>query len=92
MYIAKDEIESLIKDGDKVLDIGSWNDVFPRADVMIDVNPYETRKNQYPDEKEYFSKETWLQSDINKMETWENFSDKEFDFVTNFNESKARFR
>jgi len=81
MYIAKDEIESLIKDGDKVLDIGSWNDVFPRADVMIDVNPYETRKNQYPDEKEYFSKETWLQSDINKMETWENFADKEFDFV-----------
>lgn len=81
MYIPKKEIESRIKTGDKVLDIGSWNDVFPRANVIIDVNPYETRKNKYPDEKEHFTKDTWILSDVNKMETWARFADKEFDFV-----------
>jgi len=81
MYISRNEIGDRIKAGEKVLDIGSWNDVFPRANVIIDINPYETRKNKYPDEKEHFSKETWLQSDVNKMDTWARFSDKEFDFV-----------
>jgi SAM-dependent methyltransferase len=81
MYIPKSEIEKVIGPTDKVLDIGSWNDVFPRADVVIDVNPFETRKNFHPDQGEHFSKATWLLADVNKAETWANFRAKEFDFV-----------
>lgn len=81
MYIPKAQIENRLKEGDRVLDIGSWNDVFPRANVIIDVNPYETRKNKFPDQKEYFTRDSWLRSDVNKMETWAKFKDKEFDFA-----------
>jgi SAM-dependent methyltransferase len=81
MYIPKTEIEKVISPTDKVLDIGSWNDVFPRADVIVDVNPYETRKNALSDEREHFSKETWLLADVNRAGTWAKFRDKEFDFV-----------
>lgn len=69
MYIQKSEILNRIKPGEKVLDIGSWNDVFPRANVVIDLNPYETRKNFYPDHEECFSKDTWYIADINKLQT-----------------------
>lgn len=81
MYVPKGEIEKKVGPDDKVLDIGSWNEVFPRASVIIDVNPYETRKSFYPDEKEHFSKATWLQADVNMADTWAKFKDKEFDFV-----------
>lgn len=81
MYIPKAQIENRLKEGDRVLDIGSWNDVFPRANVIIDVNPYETRKNKFPDQREYFTRDSWLQSDVNKIETWAKFKDKEFDFA-----------
>jgi SAM-dependent methyltransferase len=81
MYTAKEEIESHIEPTHNVLDLGSWNDVFPRANFIIDVNPYETRKNRYSGEREHFTRDTWLQADVNKIETWNRFKDHEFDFV-----------
>lgn len=70
-----------IKPGDRVLDIGAWNKVLPRADVVIDLNPYETRTIQFPEEKERFTRETWIQGDVHSRELWARFGDKEFEFV-----------
>lgn len=81
MYADKSLIEDRLLETDLVLDLGSWNDIFPRANVIIDVNPYETRKNRYPDDEEMFTRNSWFQSDINLIETWEKFKDKQFDFV-----------
>jgi hypothetical protein len=70
-----------IDPGDKVLDAGAWNDVIPRADAVIDINPYETRTNRFPDQREHFSKDTWIQDDLNLPEAWSRFRDGEFDFA-----------
>lgn len=80
MYLNKEQLESHLDSGDNVLDIGSWNDVFPRANWIIDINPYESRRN-HTDSNECFDKSTWLQSDINDRGVWERFGDKEFDFA-----------
>lgn len=70
-----------IRPGDKVLDVGGWNDVIPRANAVIDLNPFATRINRFPDERECFSKETWVQGDLNLPEAWARFRDREFDFA-----------
>lgn len=81
MQIDRNEVIKRIEPHWKVLDIGSWEDVFPRANVVLDVCPYETRKNKYPLEKECFDKNSWIIGDVNQLETWSQFKDKEFDFV-----------
>ncbi len=80
---------------DKVLDIGGWARPFNRANYVIDAEPYETR-SYFSDprlasvrgwyapaqggEREWFTKETWIQRDICAREPFP-FADKEIDFV-----------
>jgi SAM-dependent methyltransferase len=76
-----------IKLNDLVLDVGGWACPFNRANWVIDAESYETRgfyeKIGLPKyqggEKEYFSKETWIQRDICDKKPWP-FKDKFFDF------------
>lgn len=82
MDIERKRVMGRIKPGDKVLDIGSWNDVFPRADVVIDLNPYETRKlSTKKGGKEHFTKDSWIIGDISNSEVWSNFQDNEIDYA-----------
>ncbi|NJD76622.1 MAG: hypothetical protein FIB08_05925 [Candidatus Methanoperedens sp.] len=81
MQIDRNEVLKRIKPNDKVLDIGSWEEVFPRANVIIDLNPYETRKIKYRDEPENFTKDTWIYGDVCDTIVWSIFKDKEFDFA-----------
>ncbi len=76
------KILSMIKEGDKVLDIGGWAGTLNRATHVIDIFPYETRikKHQIKETKEYYSKKTWIQRDVCDREPLP-FPDKFFDFV-----------
>lgn len=71
-----------IKDTDRVLDLGGWDKVFPRANVVVDLNPYETRRTIYPDIPERFSKDSWLIDDFCSPKFWSKIPDKAFDFIT----------
>jgi len=75
------KILSILKENDKVLDIGGWERPFNRATHVLDILPFHSRKkiNSFPKEmKEHFNKNTWIMHDIkNKLP----FNDKEFDFV-----------
>jgi hypothetical protein len=73
---------SLIKPNDKVLDIGGWAQPFNRANVVIDINPYESRGvfGSQGGNKEYFNKKTWIIQDVSSKEKLP-FKNKEFDFV-----------
>ena len=63
---------SHIKDSDIVLDVGGWACPFNRANWVMDSGPYETRgyyrtinmPSSQGGEREYFSKDTWIQRDI----------------------------
>ena len=64
-----------------VLDIGGWAKTMPRANAVIDIQPYETRTKRRP-EDEYFSKENWIIMDFGgSMEYRLPFDDHFFDFV-----------
>lgn len=70
-----------LDDRARVLDIGGWERPFNRADVVLDIMPYETRKkhNAFPqDMEERFTKDTWIQKDFTNGLP---FEDNEFDFV-----------
>ena len=67
---------------DRVLDLGGWERVFPRANVVADLLPYETRKIVSPDTLEHFSKEDWIVADFCSPAFWDAIPDKSFDFVT----------
>ncbi len=76
------EVRELVRSGDKVLDIGGAEEVFPRADVVLDIVPYEGRRpGALREEAECFSAESWFVADICAPEIWTRFADKEFDFV-----------
>ncbi|MCE9613232.1 MAG: class I SAM-dependent methyltransferase [Lentisphaerae bacterium] len=94
MWPANEErIKQMIGQG-LVLDIGGWADPFNRADYVVDVCPYETRKIGYhgigkwprsrvfptPQEGERFTKKTWILHDICSTKPFP-FPDKMFDFV-----------
>lgn len=76
-----------IRETDVVLDVGGWACPFNRANWIIDAEPYETRgyyaKIGMPafqgGEKEFFTKDTWLQRDICDKSPWP-FPDNFFDF------------
>ena len=75
-------ILSMLKDSDKVLDIGGWAKPFNRADYVIDLLPYDTRGvlgHQGPDE-ERFTKENWAVFDLCGRDPLP-YPDKFFDFV-----------
>ncbi|MBI4404151.1 MAG: methyltransferase domain-containing protein [Deltaproteobacteria bacterium] len=68
----------------RVLDVGGWHSPLNRADVVLDIMPYETRnqegallKNVWP--TEHFDHSSYFQMDICKT-PWP-FNDKEFDFA-----------
>ena len=71
-----------------VLDVGGWASPFNRAQWVLDAEPFETR-GYYREfgglpfqggEREWFTKDTWVQRDICAREPWP-FADKQFDFV-----------
>jgi hypothetical protein len=77
-----ENVLKLIRDGDRVLDIGGAEEVFPRANIVMDVLPYEARKpGPLRDIPEQFTRDDWYTGDICAPQIWEHFKDKEFDFV-----------
>lgn len=77
-----ERILGLVGDDSRVLDVGAWARPFRRADVVLDLMPYETRGMlgfQGP-EVERFTADTWVIHDICTREPWP-FRDKEFDFA-----------
>ncbi len=75
------KIINKLSKNDRVLDIGGWEKPFNRANYVIDIMPYKTRKikkSYPPNMREYFSKKTWIIHDIKHPLP---FRDKEFDFV-----------
>ena len=76
------KILAWIKPGDRVLDIGGATETFPRANAVIDILPYEARRHGPPLEMpEQFTRDDWYVGDLCYPAVWENFADKEFDFV-----------
>jgi hypothetical protein len=77
-------ILELLDDGDLVLDVGGWALPFPRADWVLDLQPYETRGLYgYEDgarDTERFSADTWVTRDICSHDPWP-FADDQFAFV-----------
>jgi len=70
-----------IKDTDYVVDLGGWAKPLRRANVVVDINPYETR-GMYGfigPEPEYYTKDTWVILDFASEKL--PFEDNEFDFV-----------
>jgi len=82
MYLDFEVIMSRIKDGDKVLDLGGAERVFPRANVVVDLLPYERRKRVMADAEEHFTKDDWIIADFCSSAFWEKIPDKSFDFIT----------
>ena len=82
-----DEVLARIQPGDRVLDVGGWACPFNRADWVIDCQPFETRgfyataglPASQGGDREYFSRETWVERDICDREPWP-FPDRWFDF------------
>jgi hypothetical protein len=76
-------LESL-GDGELVLDVGAWAKPFPRADWVLDLQPYETRGlygyGEDDRASERFRADTWVCRDICDRGPWP-FSDGQFDFV-----------
>lgn len=81
MYLDIQKIIERIKPTDRVLDLGGWDRVFPRANVVVDLNPYETRHIVNPEVPEHFAKKDWIQADFCSASFWESVPDKSFDFV-----------
>lgn len=82
MFRKAREVRELIRPGDRVLDIGGAEEVFPRANVVLDIVPYEGRSpGTLTDEPEQFTADSWFVTDICSPEIWQKFGDKEFDFV-----------
>ena len=78
------ELVARIRDSDRVLDVGGWHAPFNRANVVIDIMPYETRNRKgailpevWPEER--FDRSTFLNFDL-CIEPWP-FPDKYFDFI-----------
>lgn len=75
-------ILELVRDDERVLDVGGWAKPLARADVVVDLMPYETRGlyGEPDPEPERFDAESWLQLDICDRTPWP-FGDGEFDFA-----------
>lgn len=78
------EILARLREDDRVLDVGGWSSPFPRADWVLDLNPYATRGRYGYGEadraRERFSAETWVQRDACGPEPWP-WPDDHFDFA-----------
>lgn len=82
MFRNPTEVRALIRPGERVLDIGGGEEVFPRANVVFDIVPYESRRpGPLAAEPEQFSAKSWFVGDICSPEIWDQFGDKELDFA-----------
>jgi len=81
MFNRIENVLHLIEPSARVLDVGGAAEVFPRANVVIDILPYESRQRSHLDMPEQFLCEDWYVGDICFPEIWSHFRDKEFDFV-----------
>lgn len=81
MYLDIQKLLERIKPTDRVLDLGGWDRVFPRANVVADLNSYETRKIVNPEVPEQFTKDDWIIADFCSPAFWNNIPDKSFDFI-----------
>ena len=70
-----------IQPTDRVLDLGAWNAVIPRADVVVDLIRTRPAKSSIPETPERFDRSTWIRGDVHSLDLWRQFRDKEFDFV-----------
>ncbi|MBA3300753.1 MAG: class I SAM-dependent methyltransferase [Thermoleophilaceae bacterium] len=80
---SREQIVSRLPGDARVLDVGGWAKPFPRADVVLDAMPHETRGLYGYDgdrAQERFSAGSWVQRDICDREPWP-FADGEFDFA-----------
>ena len=77
------EVLKWIGPNDRVLDVGGGAVVFPRANAVIDLLPYDERQNteQSKGMAEAFTKRDWFVGDICNSEVWQKIPDKAFDFV-----------
>jgi hypothetical protein len=66
----------------RVLDLGGWERVFPRANVVVDLLSYHTRKYTDKNIPEHFTEKDWLIADFCSPDFWRSIPDKAFDFVT----------
>lgn len=79
---------SRLEPTDVVLDVGGWACPFNRAQWILDAQPFETRgfyrtfggPPSQGGEREWFSKETWVERDICAKDPWP-FADDQFDFA-----------
>ena len=71
-----------LSSADIVLDIGGWACPFNRANIVIDIMPYESHGiHGYRGSKtEFFSKDTWIIHDVSSRKRLP-FRNKEIDFV-----------
>lgn len=83
MFNDPQAVLALIDPGERVLDVGGAAEVFPRADVVVDLAPYASRKpgRLSAAMPERFGPGDWHVGDICAPEVWRAFRDKEFDFV-----------
>jgi hypothetical protein len=82
MFVEFSELLKRIPENAHVLDLGGWNHVFPRADVVADLLPYETRTKAELGYPERFTKDTWIIADFCAPTFWSTIKDKQFDFIT----------
>lgn len=82
MYVDFSKLLEYIPRGARVLDLGGWERVFPRANVVVDLLPYETRKYVDKEIPEHFTSDDWILEDFCSPSFWSAIPDKSFDFVT----------
>jgi len=82
MHIQLSDLLRRIPDHARVLDLGGWHRVLPRADVVVDLNDYESRTIVHPDVPERFTRKDWIVADFGTPTFWSTIGDKEFDFIT----------
>ncbi len=81
MILPIEQVLARISPNDRVLDLGGSDRVFPRANVVVDLLPYESRKIVYPGHREHFTKDDWIVADFCSHRFWEQIPDKSFDFA-----------
>lgn len=79
---ATERILATLGKDDRVLDVGGWAAPLNRADVVLDLMPYDTRgpMGSYGPGPERFDKHSWVMRDMCAREPWP-FRDGEFDFA-----------
>jgi hypothetical protein len=76
------ELVRRMASAERSLDVGGWTTQMNSATHVVDHFPYESRRPVVhdPEKPQRFTKDTWLQLDINQREPWP-FPDKHFDFA-----------